>query len=394
MPKADLSAADQCVMCGMCQPHCPTYRSEQIESESPRGRLSLMLGLAQGQLQADHSVASHLNHCSGCGACEAMCPSRVPFMQLMDNSKSHLPGKNTVTRVLLELVRQPARYRLLNALLSSQRFGNFWRFFGFLSQHSKSLQTVINSRQNTQQLQPFYPATSALQGNVGLFTGCITQLFDQTTLTDSIQLLTHCGYNVHVPKQQGCCGALHQHNGEQAIGTHLLRHNQQVFDSLPLDAIIFTATGCGAQLTSTPQNTPVMDIMQFINQFALLSQLKLQPLTANVLIHEPCSQRNQLKLPAITPLMQQIPGITLQQLAENPFCCGAGGINLLTQTDSANKLRLPKILDIQTQQPDMVISTNYGCALHLASGTVELSENKNIEFCHPVSLLVRSASLQ
>ena len=87
MHKPDLSAADQCVMCGMCHPHCPTYQTSKTETESPRGRISMILGIAQGQLNADASVIEHLNNCTGCGACEAMCPSRVPFIDLLDNSK-------------------------------------------------------------------------------------------------------------------------------------------------------------------------------------------------------------------------------------------------------------------------------------------------------------------
>ncbi|MDH5426211.1 MAG: (Fe-S)-binding protein, partial [Gammaproteobacteria bacterium] len=394
MYKPDLSAADLCVMCGMCQPHCPTYRADHIEPESPRGRVSLILGLWQQQLQADDSVIRHIHHCTGCGACEAICPSRVPIIQLMDNSKVLFPKRNLVLKTLLFLVRYPARYRLLAFFLRSQRIGALLRASGLLAKESKPLQSSIKDTPTTPALETFYPAKSTIQGNIGLFTGCISQLFDKKTLHDSITLLTHCGYNIHVSRQQACCGALHQHNGRPDEAQLLAAQNQQVFQTKALDAVISTSTGCTAQLKTSLQSIAVFDLMQFINEHNLLEQLELQPLKGKVLIHEPCSQRNQLKLPAIVPLMQQIPGLVFAELSENKFCCGAGGVNMLLDTPLANTLRQNKISDIDNQSADYVVTTNYGCALHLASGSIELSQRKQTEFCHPVSLLVRSASLQ
>ena len=83
-------AALSCVMCGLCLPHCPTFSLYQNESEGPRGRISLMLGLANGRLAADASVVRTFDHCLTCRACESVCPSLVPYGQLIDETRSLL----------------------------------------------------------------------------------------------------------------------------------------------------------------------------------------------------------------------------------------------------------------------------------------------------------------
>jgi len=396
MYKPDLSAADQCVMCGMCQPHCPTYQVHHIESESPRGRLSMILGIAQNQLKVDDSILQHLYNCTGCGACEAICPSRVPYMQLLDDSKYLLRNKTRqglAATILLSLVRHPARYGLLKKLLQSIRLGNILRHFRLLDKHTSAVQQQVNGKPTIPQLQSLYHASGQAKGDIALFTGCINRLFDQQCLKDSLTLLTHCGYNVHLPAGQACCGAMHQHNGQPDVAAKLIEQNQQLFASKRFDAIIGSATGCVAQLQAMDIDRPVIDIMQFIADHQLIEQLDLKPLKQRISVHRPCSE--QINATTVEQLMQAIPEATIQPLSSNATCCGAGGTQLVKPTTPSLKLRKIKSDDIEQQAPDILTTTNYGCALQLASGLAEdLSQGKQIEISHPVSLLVKSASLK
>ena len=76
----------RCVHCGLCLSSCPTYVELGVETESPRGRIALMKAVHEGRLGISQRVASHWEMCLGCRACEAVCPSGVPYGRLIENT--------------------------------------------------------------------------------------------------------------------------------------------------------------------------------------------------------------------------------------------------------------------------------------------------------------------
>jgi glycolate oxidase iron-sulfur subunit len=245
-----------------------------------------------------------------------------------------------------------------------------------------------------------YPTDKQHRGNVALFTGCICDHFDRKTLLASIKLLNVIGFDVLVPKKQTCCGAIHQHQGRTAIADQMAALNTELFNSLDVQAIIYTASGCGLMLTEYGKGdgaagiglkgfvNRLFDITEFLN-LNWPNDVSLKGDYANtikVAVHEPCSQRN------VTPvsgsrhqhayaILEKFPGITAIPLPENQFCCGAGGVHMLTHPEVADPLRNIKLAHFEQTQADFLVSTNIGCALHLNTG---LARNKVI---HPVVLL-------
>ena len=392
---------DRCVMCGLCLPHCPTYQQTQNEAESPRGRISLIKALHQHKLPLDDTLENHLNNCLTCRACEAACPSGVNYAYLIDQSK-HLiqeqrpPATPKLVRFALDQLLKPRSHlkRLSMLLWLYQKSGirKLCQIFGLFrgSTSLKRLDGYLPSPQRPARWKTYYAPISSHKKDVALFLGCASENIDPDTLRASIKLLTQLGYGVHIPKTQGCCGALHQHRGEQTPASMLMQNNIAAFSNC--DDIISIATGCTSMLSEYPQytDTPaawrVSDLFAFLIEEDALAGVTFKPLAQRIAVHTPCSQRNSLKLKGITQqLLQHIPQLELHDLSSNHICCGAAGSYMLSHPDMADTLREKKLDDIQTIAPDCIVSTNIGCALHISAGLRE--QKKSISVIHPVALL-------
>lgn len=271
-----IAEANRCVACGLCLPHCPTYRITLSEADSPRGRIALMSGVAGGRIPMNARFALHMDRCLTCRACEAACPNHVNFGQLIDGARVMMSAsppallnresavrKSWFRRLMeSELIAKPARidaFRPLLRLYQKSGFQKSVRKSGVLGKTKLALLEAQLPRIDmpcsfasgtgaANSWQAIYPPIGKPRGEVGLFLGCVARLTDVATLNAGILVLNHLGYTVHVPPMQTCCGALHQHGGDSQLAAQLAHQNIKAFDRLNLQAIISMASGCGAQL--------------------------------------------------------------------------------------------------------------------------------------------------
>ncbi|MCK9606544.1 MAG: (Fe-S)-binding protein [Methylomonas sp.] len=389
--------AAECMRCGMCVGSCPTFRLFQIDEETPRRRIrSISKLLVENQPLSDMEH-QHLHNCLQCRACESVCPSRMAYGNLFDQAQAALQTpRNWLAKLAFRVIEQKRRRNRLMPLLGLYLKSGMrkpLRKTGWLKKLRLAEAEALLTPPALTPLKPAYPTAVNRRGSVALFTGCIAEQFDRDTLLASITLLNAIGFEVSVPPRQGCCGAIHQHNGQAAAG--LIANNLQVFNALPVDAVIHTASGCGAMLSEyRAEDEQAVQLfsnrLADINEFLLQhwpEDLVLKPVDSSVAVHEPCSQRNLLKNQhAVYALLDKIPGLSVAPLPDNQICCGAGGSYMLSHPENAKALRSLKTQAISASAARMLVSSNFGCMCFLNADPA-LNEQK---FVHPLQLLAAS----
>jgi len=404
-----LILADRCVKCGLCLPHCPTYGVSLNENESPRGRISLMQGLASKQLAASPILTDHLDRCLDCRNCERVCPAGVDYETLLDTTRDWL-NQNSATplvrarqRLALNVLSRPQQLRRINRLLRLyQLSGLAWllrktgilRLLGldYLASLLPPLRPAINFERPMSETRP--------RGRVALFTGCLGSTLEQTTIQASLVILQRLGFAVELVAGQTCCGALARHSGETDIALRLAQQNLQAFAPEEVEAILYTASGCGAHLMKYPDlpwpqtaqqatasafRSKLQEITAFLLQIEWQDSIRFRTTTLRIAVHEPCSQKNGLRQANLAmDLLRKIPGLETEALPGNDRCCGAAGSYMLDQPEMAQTLRTEKLQGLAQLAPDVLVTTNPGCALFLNAG---LGHDAPMKAVHPVTVL-------
>ena len=401
--------AERCVACGLCLPHCPTYRKTLSEADSPRGRIQLMKGVLEGHIPLNERFIEHIDLCLTCRACENVCPNSVTYGELVDGVRVAIEAarqRSWLERLLRKLALQgllakPSRLEKLAPFLrfyqqsglqqAVRRFG-LLRWIGLeeIERQLPHIRLGFNWRES-------YPATGTACGEVALFLGCVARITDSITLKAAIFILNRLGYTVRVPKNQTCCGALHQHSGEPRAAKQLAVQNLKAFALPGLAAVISTVSGCGAMLAeyhrtlgkeAEPFAAKIADLSAFLERAEGWSAIDMQPLREKIAVHDPCTLRNVIrKENAPYSLLQRIPQAQVEALAGNDQCCGAAGTYFLSQPQMAGLLRDDKIRAIQESGANWLATSNVGCAMHLAEGV--RAAGLAVEIVHPVTLLAR-----
>ena len=402
----DTTGLERCIHCGLCLEACPTYKITLLETESPRGRLHLMGALADGRIDAQKSAATvlHLDRCLACRACEAVCPSGVPYGRLIEETRAGLARARGITplgQLLLWSVSRPWMLALLAALLAiAERTGIRGLARRFLSPRLRRLDALAPPVG-----RPAYRpvAVEAPRSSVGLVLGCVMRASYGDVHSATARVLAHLGAEIVESPAQVCCGALHAHAGDKEEAIRLAKQNIAAFERAEL--VLVNAAGCGAHLKTYGhllEGRPiwaeraatfasrVRDVSEHLA--ALAGDETFGRLAMRVTYQDPCHLAHAQGIRAEPrALLSKVQGLELVEMADADVCCGSAGYYNIAQPEYADRLLERKIDAILATRPDAVVTGNPGCMLQLAAGLRSRGRD-DIPVLHVVEVLDRAIS--
>ncbi|MGD9764775.1 MAG: glycolate oxidase subunit GlcF [Candidatus Binatia bacterium] len=391
----------ECVHCGFCLSACPTYLELGTEMDSPRGRIHLVRALEDGTLALDGDVVRHLDLCLGCQACESACPSGVRYGRIFEQARAYVtrraarPWHERVRRrALLAIFPYRRRLRALLALVGVARALGLWQVLA----RWMDAAALLPSECEPKPLAAYYPARGAETLRVALHSGCVTgELFSEVNAA-AVRVLTRYGASVAVPPGQGCCGALHLHNGDPDTARALARRNIDAFTP-EVDVIVTAAAGCGSTLKGYGHlleddpayaerarrfGAAVRDVTEVIAAGTADPPPACAP--QRVTYQDACHLAHAQGIRAQPrELLARVPGLELVELAESEVCCGSAGSYNLTEPEMARRLRERKIDRIAATGASCVAAANAGCALQIRAGLA--ARGLRVRVLHPIELL-------
>ena len=358
-------------------------------------------------------LVEHLELCVQCRACEAVCPSGVPFGRVMEQSRAQIATRRPQS--LRERLARWAVFRLLlprRRLLRSaawllrlyQMCGLQWavREFGLLrpfkTLHALEQQQPRTTRFFTPPRRGVAPAKGTGERRVAMLDGCVMPLVFGPVNEATVRVLTRGGCDVVFPKGQTCCGALHTHAGEREAARALARKNIDAFLEAEVEAVVVNSAGCGAAMKEYPDllaeddayrdkaarfASLVRDVTEYL---AALPSQPLGALNTSVTYQDSCHLAHAQGIrDAPRALMSAIPGLQISEMEGSDMCCGAGGIYSFTHQELSNKILDHKIEHASATGASVIAMANPGCMLQLERGLRRAGKRARI--AHVVELV-------
>ena len=361
-------------------------------------------------------VVSHWDMCLQCRACEAVCPSGVPYGRIMANTRAQVAAQDQKPAKQ----RRVSRLFLRGALPHSGRL----RLGARLAQvYQKSgLQTLVRGKRRSRPAarraervggttagvqRPIFQRrradgtrrTSERKMTVGLLSGCVMPLMQGDTMRAAVRVLTRNGCDVVVPAGQGCCGALNVHAGDLEYARSMARRNIDVFLAAGVEAVVTASAGCGSAMKE--YDDLLKDDSQYAGKARLLAEmtkditellvsLPLDPpkasLKRRVTYQDPCHLAHAQRITAAPRvILNAIPGVELVEMEQASRCCGGAGTYSMVQRELSSKILATKMSNVAATQAEQVVTANPGCMMQLEQGLRESGRPGRV--LHVVDLL-------
>ncbi len=400
--KFDFSrVSDACVKCGKCRPDCTIFKVSRDEVRSPRGFLDLAGAYHRGELELSKEAKATFESCFLCTTCVTQCPTNLPVDEVIEHLRADIAEKYGIAwykRLFFWLTK----HRSVMDFLA--RVGYYFVPCAFKHQDEPSCggcakKTRSNSvltkpafaaREmkprfslpflNTERTLPTVSKRSFLNSHpelidnggsrqVGIFIGCMAN-YAYTNVGESLlEICKKLKLNVHLMKQQSCCGSPAYFTGDLKTARELAKKNVAYFEEVlkTCEVIICPEATCSAMLNSDYARILASDeqwaaradavcakVLMASEFFAKKSNLKevlrqnaLKKVTQIAISQEDAAQKADFSRLKVTyhdachakkvqnifkeprELLREV--CDIHEMQDLTSCCGFGGVTMQTQ---------------------------------------------------------------
>jgi len=361
-----------CVHCGFCTATCPTYQLLGDELDSPRGRIYLIKQFLEGH-DVSIKTQTHLDRCLTCRSCETTCPSGVKYGRLVDIGRELI--EKHVQRSAFSKFQ---RYLLRKILPYPKRFNVLLK----LSSLTKPLLPgALKNKIPARQTLTSWPKKT-YQRKMLVLQGCAQSTVTPNTNSAAARVFSKLGIELIATPKAGCCGAVSHHLSAHEESLGFMRANIDAwwpFIEQAAEAIVITASGCGVMVREygdlLKHDKKYAEKARRISELSKdISEIISQEITANhhfktnnikVAFQSPCTLQHGQKLDGIVEKILSHAGFDLVDTEDKHLCCGSAGTYSILQPVLSQQLLDNKLQSLQQNTPDIIVTANIGCQLHL-----------------------------
>jgi len=379
-----------CVQCGLCLPHCPTFRVTGLETSSPRGRIAAMRAVQAGEASVQGDFTRFTDECLACRACESACPSSVPYGRLIEAARAQ-------TEAARPAPERAARRVGINGVIGHRRLTRLLGW-GLAVAQALRLDRLVPER-----LRMAMPRVSLsgmrmpLPDPVGtgpeamLLTGCVMDIAFRPAHAATLRAMARAGYRATTPSRGGCCGALAAHAGELEEARQLAR--QRIAEMGHAQVVVADSAGCSAHMRAYGhllEDDPAWaararDFATRIRDAVELDAPPARTVDERVAVHDACHHLHAQGIgPEVRRTLREA-GATCVDLGDGGRCCGAGGIYNVLEPGMAATLGEQKARAIIATGAPVVAVANPGCAIQIRNHL--RARGSDVQVRHPLEIV-------